>query len=53
MKAVYQEKMKRNVVLERLEELRITHTKQGQSIYTLGYASLKRELALASFREDE
>ncbi|WP_154664017.1 hypothetical protein [Bacillus cihuensis] len=51
MKSVYQEKLKRNNVLDRLRDLNITHTKQGQPIEALGYASLKRELAIAAFRE--
>lgn len=43
--------LKQQFVLERLKELKVTHTKDGQSIELLSYDELKYELVMASFRE--
>ena len=46
-----QKQMKHEFVLERLLELGVTHSQQGQPIQELAYEDLKYELVLASFRQ--
>lgn len=45
-----QAELKRSIVIDRLRALKITVDRQGHSIESLGYEELKRELAIASFR---
>ena len=47
------EAMKRNMMIDRLHQEGITHTKEGESIYNIDYDDLKRELALSKIREEE
>ncbi|MDQ7860588.1 hypothetical protein RCO48_04475 [Peribacillus frigoritolerans] len=42
-----QNQMKRNFVLGRLKELKVTHSQEGQPIELLDYDELKYELVLA------
>ena len=44
--------IKRNVLLMRLRELRVTTTKQGVPIEKLSYADLKWELVMTSIRKE-
>ncbi|MGE6718690.1 hypothetical protein ACQKGD_15120 [Peribacillus frigoritolerans] len=46
-----QNQMKRNFVLGRLKELKVTHSQEGQPIELLDYDELKYELVLAAFKE--
>lgn len=43
--------MKQQMVLERLQELGVTQTKTGQSVYELKYQDLLVELVLAEMRQ--
>ena len=43
--------MKRNFVLDRLKEQKVTHSQQGRPIEELEYDELKYELVLAGFRQ--
>lgn len=44
-------KMKKEFVLERLQEKGITHSQTGKPIHELSYEDLKYELDLAAFRD--
>ncbi|MFS0766061.1 hypothetical protein [Peribacillus phoenicis] len=48
-----QNQMKRNFVLDRLKELEVAHSQQGQPIELLDYGELKYELILAAYREND
>jgi 3-deoxy-D-manno-octulosonate 8-phosphate phosphatase KdsC-like HAD superfamily phosphatase len=51
-KAVHMQKqMKRDFVIDRLNELGITHTQQGKPIQELTYKELLHELVLAEMRQ--
>ncbi len=43
--------MKKQMVLDRLLELNITHSQQGKPIQELEYSELKYELVLAEMRQ--
>ncbi|MEH7342726.1 hypothetical protein V7122_02380 [Bacillus sp. JJ1532] len=43
--------MMKNSFLEKLLENGITESQQGKSVYLMDYHELKREVALATFRE--
>ncbi|MEH7392432.1 hypothetical protein [Bacillus sp. JJ1474] len=43
--------MMKNSFLEKLLENGITESQQGKSVYLMDYNELKREVALATFRE--
>lgn len=46
-----QKTMKHQFILERLQELGVTHSQQNQPIYELSYDDLKYELVLAEMRK--
>jgi hypothetical protein len=45
------QEMKRKIVIERLEELGVTETQIGKSIYKIDYEELKIVLVLAEMRK--
>jgi hypothetical protein len=47
------QELKRKIVLERLLEIGVHTSKDGNSVYDLSYKDLKYELALVEIRQEE